>query len=434
VKKEYPETLRMLPYGVLDCRLNGRSVAIEELSKAHVTVRLFEMEQPEMVAFSVYSLKENRFLDFGPYEVSCVDCEQVSYATYLTLEPQGPGFSEVTECVLAELLRFIRCRQEGEANEFSKELCGYPAEGDTVFSATYEEWCRKQPMEQVKEKLSELQLEFAVSLDRAKLWEKLQKKSIKSEILPGKHLSRVYIGNAYCARLFPSWEQLEAMLKSAKELGLLVTIVRSWLREESIGQESEFLHKLAKACKGWKVSPELEINDWGTLQLLKEEGLSGAFQLTYGRLLNKRRRDPRQVYKIGAEELYRQQAENSLEDEEYRMFLEKQGFSRIEAECCGYPAVVPCRGTSLHLPLYQTNTSQFCTTAAYWAHADRGKQSDDLCGRACEQLVFLYPDHLHTVGRYNSIFAFDTSLATTDVLLWYRQNGVDRVVLNWEEI
>ena len=88
---------------------------------------------------------------------------------------------------------------------------------------------------------------------------------------------------------------------------------------------------------------------------------------------------------------------------------------------------------SLHIPFYQTNTSQFCTLYAVCTTNDRGNQNlVKNCSRYCEEYVFLYPKHLKAIGRYNSIFGFDDSiLSNTDELNYYLENGIDRIVLNF---
>ena len=53
--------------------------------------------------------------------------------------------------------------------------------------------------------------------------------------------------------------------------------------------------------------------------------------------------------------------ENNLQAGFYRRFLkDTYGINRYEWESCGYPQVFPQGKNSLHLPYYQTNTSQYC--------------------------------------------------------------------------
>ena len=88
---------------------------------------------------------------------------------------------------------------------------------------------------------------------------------------------------------------------------------------------------------------------------------------------------------------------------------------------------------SLHIPFYQTNTSQFCPLYAMCINLDRGKQRlVNGCPKYCKEFVFLYPKHLKMVGKYNSLFAFDdTLLKDQKELESYVSSGIDRIVLNF---
>ena len=84
----------------------------------------------------------------------------------------------------------------------------------------------------------------------------------------------------------------------------------------------------------------------------------------------------------------------------------------------------------MHLPFYQTNTSQYCPLYAACTEGSRGAQVPIReCPKFCERQAFLYPEHLRMVGRYNSLFGVDlTVLKRTGAMLKLR--GVDRVVVN----
>ena len=86
----------------------------------------------------------------------------------------------------------------------------------------------------------------------------------------------------------------------------------------------------------------------------------------------------------------------------------------MEWESCGYeqkfpdPAAKMKVENHLHLPFYQTNTSQYCTLYAGSAYGDRSVQHLlTSCDKRCEWQAYLYPQHLEMVGRYNSLFGRD---------------------------
>lgn len=121
---------------------------------------------------------------------------------------------------------------------------------------------------------------------------------------------------------------------------------------------------------------------------------------------------------------------NGLDDADFREWLAELGVTRFEYEACGYaPSIAPGRH-SLHLPFYQTNTSHACPLAASCFGLDPGQDVPD-CRHICETRARLYPDELHMVGRYNSLFALDPNiLASPAPLSRLLASGVDRIVVN----
>ena len=135
-------------------------------------------------------------------------------------------------------------------------------------------------------------------------------------------------------------------------------------------------------------------------------------------------------YKKGNVELLQ---ENNLNAEFYREYLEQEfGIHRFEWESCGYDMTLPPGKNSLHLPFFQTNTSQYCTLYAVCRYGDRGKQKlPENCPNYCDKKVFLYPKHLKMVGRYNSLFGYDGKILWDEKQLQdYLEQGIDRIVVN----
>lgn len=135
-------------------------------------------------------------------------------------------------------------------------------------------------------------------------------------------------------------------------------------------------------------------------------------------------------YKQGDTGLF---GENSLNADFYREYLQDTfGIRRYEWESCGYRQEFPEGKNSIHVPFYQTNTSQYCTLYAMYQNGDRGKQElPEKCPGYCGEKVFLYPGHLKMVGRYNSLFALDGAavFGMRDPGMWKAQ-GIDRIVVN----
>ena len=176
-----------------------------------------------------------------------------------------------------------------------------------------------------------------------------------------------------------------------------------------IQQTKDWLQDVYEWCMVHDFPMEVIVNDWGMFSLL--EGKEKYLTPVLGLLLNKRRKDPRYVYKTGYQQNLSQMADNQLNQTLFVRYLQEKGVQRAEYEACGYPMELS-RGLpykTLHLPMYQTNTSQ--------------------CPQYCKDYVCLYPRHLNLVGRYNSLFALDEGI-TQELLAQYIRQGVDRIVWN----
>ena len=266
---------------------------------------------------------------------------------------------------------------------------------------------------------------------------------------------RICIGNAGCPRLFPDRPLLSKLLARAKEQGLNVTIVLPPVSENAVPETERLL-----ACLDTTNADELCVNDLGALALARKTHLTP----TLGIQLNRRRKDARLPYKTGCRGARTSEtprssdpsdnvsatlsgvqpascetgwqnalpllSRNGLDDADFREWLAELGVTRFEYEACGYaPSIAPGRH-SLHLPFYQTNTSHACPLAAACFGLDPGQDVPD-CRHICETRARLYPDELHMVGRYNSLFALDPNiLASPAPLSRLLASGVDRIVVN----
>lgn len=288
------------------------------------------------------------------------------------------------------------------------------------------------------------QVSFSMELDNLKLWSQYEKQPIQilwKRYWQEHHLeghpfaacepSGIYIGNPFCHMLFPEWKLLERMLDKAKREQLQVAIMTTYLREDCIQEMQELLEQLFRWSECNQVQTEIVVNDWGTLELLRDK--QKWLVPSLGILLNKRRKDPRMKYKMGFSDQDGTLAGNSLNSAFYRKFLQHEyGITRFEQEACGYRIMLPEGHNRLHLPYYQTNTSQYCPLYARCHEGERGRQRmPDVCPQYCRDYVFSYPDHLHMVGRYNSLFGYDENILTDPALLNdYVQQGLERIVIN----
>ena len=381
--------------------------------------------------------------------------------------------------------RFVRLKLECEDGELAMVLTGYPAKKDEQFAENFieqkKEWfgegedrarleTRIENQSGIREnciaagdfELKEYKehkeykeykeqewknIEVAVELDCPELYERyLSMKfrdfmdwywNVNGAKELGKRMTvpdRIYVGNAFCHLLFPEKRQLFEILKKAESEGLAVTVTFSYLREFMLKPVENLLDELEEWCRNRETFPEIAANDWGLLEILRErkewKEEKEVLVPCMGTLLNKRKKDPRMGYKQGETGYF---WENSLNAEFYRTYLRDTfGIRRYEWESCGYRQQFPEGKNSIHVPFYQTNTSQYCTLYAACKNGERGKQElPESCPGYCREKVFLYPKHLKMAGRYNSLFALDGSAVSgmMDMEMWKKQ-GINRLVVN----
>lgn len=442
------EEVELVPSGLVTCLLDGKEVRILKISPEMLAVRVAdEIEKDSIIKVAFYIFDKYRYEEVIIKDYSLI--EKIKGDFYLTyvFSINNAVYLQNVRNIIKDYSKYIMLKNFGDDNEFSKEMVQYPAELDYEFCKIY--------LEQKKEWMSELNylnwnqdimnsVELAVILDNDILYEKYLDKDIKSfkddylkenfadnHKLFQKDISRIYIGSEFCHNLFPSLHVLINMLKKAKEEELEVTLCFTYMRDCYIEKAKDVIDKVYNWCNENHKKIEIIVNDWATLKLIEDK--TNYFKATLGVLLNKRKKDPRYIYKKGYTENKEIMAKNSLNSSIFTKFLKDYKIDRYEYENCGYRMSIPKGNHSLHIPFYQTNTSQYCPLYAMCTTMDRGNQKLVLgCPKYCKDYVFAYPKHLKMVGKYNSLFAFDdTLLKNSKELEDYINNGIDRIVLNF---
>lgn len=485
----------MLPFGLIAGFAGEKEIRIIELAENGFIFRTAEkIADPELfrVCFYHYPKLEYEQVELHSYTLECSGEYEFYYEYSLYLDNVDDNentefieYRKQVQYLLGWYDRYIRIKLQGDSEELASSMTEYPEKGDVVTAGSFEEqkkvWfsrkenrvCEKETeaetVPEEKRKLgAELRagqespvFEYALELDNPWLYEEYLSRDLtafmenywKRNHLSGHWLSdcrlqRLYIGNAFCHLLFPEEDQLFLLLEKARKDGLQVTLTFSYIREFMLENTGQLLEKLEKWSEENKVTLEIQVNDWAMAEMLKGKSL---LVPVLGILLNKRRKDPRLHYKtetmarIGAEAEREFLEENSLNADFYREYLEKEyGIARYEWESCGYDMALPTGKNSLHLPFYQTNTSQYCTLYAKCTTGERGKQKlAEECPNFCKDYAFLYPDHLKMIGRYNSLFGLDdrifenasesgteSELRREETLKKWKKAGVDRLVVN----
>lgn len=437
--------VELIPSGLVNCFAGDLEVRVVKLGYEGFSFRTPEkLEKIERLTLHFLEFNKSSYQEVVVKDSQIGEKEEVFYVLYTVFTKQADYRASV-QGIMKDYSQYISLKLSEDDGYLSEELTGYPAEEDEVYP---QDW-----IEQKKEWFGtvnrdsfhiEHAYELALSLDtKAKYQQYLSKGVVRCqrELLEDNYLAehplfqkaaeRIYIGNEFCHNLLPTKEQYIPLLEKARKEKLAITLVFTYMRDEYVEETKQIVECIYEWCKREQQLIEVVVNDWGMVQLLKDK--HPYIQLNLGVLLNKRRKDPRYSYKRGIQEHSSILAKNQLNEEEFQSMLRKKwNIKRFEYEAGPLPVSVPQGHHSLHVPYYQTNTSQYCTLYAACQYGDRGNQRlvRD-CPGYCEEKVFLYPKHLNMVGRYNSLFGCQTSILFDSAELnEYLSQGIDRVVLN----
>lgn len=454
------QLIEELPFGLAICAANGETATLTGLSDRQMRLRTHGAEPLSSLAV--------RFLtdDRASYVACPVDGWRLSHEERTRLgvlrmvDVPCPAFAKEARRALKLYTEYLRLKSLGDDEYLAHALTGCPYVDTTArsFAGQKAAWLRGAAafslpgdwtLALTADSFAAYRRFLSLPLDA------FQREATLNLPAFARPAGRIYIGNAGCPRLFPDRPLLSKLLARAKEQGLNVTIVLPPVSENAVPETERLL-----ACLDTTNADELCVNDLGALALARKTHLTP----TLGIQLNRRRKDARLPYKTGCRGARTSEtprssdpsdnvsatlsgvqpascetgwqnalpllSRNGLDDADFREWLAELGVTRFEYEACGYaPSIAPGRH-SLHLPFYQTNTSHACPLAAACFGLDPGQDVPD-CRHICETRARLYPDELHMVGRYNSLFALDPNiLASPAPLSRLLASGVDRIVVN----
>lgn len=457
--------ISMIPFGLLSGFMDGKEIRIIELAEEGFRFRLSEKAaSPESFLVCFYDMEKADYheIEIRNYtiEEDNVSSELVEFCVEYTVLVNSESYRQEVRKLQGQYSRYIRLKLEDDDEELARALTEYP---------------EKKPVNYYSlEERQNYSLETAIEIDRPELYREYLQNDIKqlieqcyewkritgnqldsnkqndspdnkSNIGHGLNLNRIYIGNQFCHLLFPDEKELFMMLEKAYKESLGITIAFSYIREFMLKPIEELINRLAQWCKEKDTCIEIVINDWAMADIIAKQNAELAIKKSeainemrqylipcLGILLNKRKKDPRFPYKKGDKSLYSQ---NNLNADFYRKYLQSEfGIQRYEWESCGYEQEFPQGKNSLHLPYYQTNTSQYCPLYAICTTGNRGIQHlVKECPHYCSIHRLSYPKHLNITGRFNSLFGIDKELLNhPEKIKAYANAGIDRLVIGWE--
>lgn len=402
-----------------------------------------ELEEKLSLKISLFNGNSYEYDEFVFDRSSVVLSEKrdFSYIYDAKLECSAPAIMSEYISRLAFLYDFIK-----ETNEHSTIGHNFTRED---FYQTFEEqeseWFDLSLSEEHDFKFREMvqPVELAYAIDNAKRYSQfleltfteainnnLKRRELYKHGIFSKPFSRVYVGNEFCTHLLPDDEILSAIIEKAFKEGYKITVVLPYTREDMIEKCHKTLCVLDEISRKKGEKLEVVVNDWGSIDFIKNSG----FYLVpiLGRLLNKRKKDPRIKGTFKLEKYYNQLSSNNLNSERFAKFLKDMGVTRYEFESHGVMNEIPDGKHSMHFPFYQMNTGQYCIMYAECKNMSRWKQElVKACPQYCTEFCFTYPKSLNMLGKGNSIFGFEKSiLQKPEILDSYIRNGIDRLVLD----
>ena len=446
--------ISMLPFGILAGYCGDKEVRITAISEYGFQTRLAapamaeQKNAPWELAF--YDQKTASYQRILLRDATLLQEKEEDFDTGYTFVTDQEDYRNAVQRLALQYSQYIRWKMEDDDAALAEQMTGYPAEQDVFHLESLEEQKKVWFSGITKETFVALQnsaagswqpIELALELDRPE-WYKAYL-SMESAVFfdayfrrnqiadpPVFHPDRLYIGNAFCPHLAPPEEELFALMDKACRESFSITLTFPFLLEENLSETQQRLQRLAEWCERKDKTVELVVNDWGTAHLAAQFPV---FSLCLGVLLNKRKKDPRMAYKLGDRTLFEQ---NSVHAAFYRDYLKDEfRMERYEWESCGDTSTgkFPKGKNSLHLPFYQTNTSQYCPMYAACTKGSRGAQVPIReCPEFCERQAFLYPEHLRMVGRYNSLFGVVLTVLQEPEAMgkMYGLCEMDRIVVN----
>lgn len=442
------EEVELLPSGLITCLFNSKEVRIMKISPEKLTIRLAqEVKGIKELKVIFYIFDENRYEEITIEKYNLINKGKHEFYITYVFSIKDEIYLQNVRNTFNNYTRYIRLKAYSDENDFSNEMVGYPSEKDYDFYEDYisqkQEWMANLNYDSFNYRILN-SVELAINVDNYELYNKylnedietfmsnyLKDNFIEKHKFMYKKISRIYVGNEFCHNLFPSKRMLIDIIKKANNEGLEVTICFTYVRECYIDKTKSIINEIYNWCNENNKKIEIVINDWGMLKIV--ENKQDYLTLCLGVLLNKRKKDPRYIYKNGYDENKALIGDNSLNSKIFSEFLKDNNINRFEYESCGYKLNIAKGNHTLHMPFYVTNTSQYCTLYAKCTTMNRGSQKLVMgCPMYCKDYIFSYPKHLKMVGKYNSLFSFDdTLLRDSKKLEQYITEGIDRILLNF---
>lgn len=251
--------------------------------------------------------------------------------------------------------------------------------------------------------------------------------------------SRVYFGNEFCQHLIPSRDSLVRIYSAAEVMGLAFTFLTPYVTDEGI----ERLKPLFDFLADGKGGPEVVVNDWGVLRLLRRE--FPTLTPVLGRLMNKMLRDPLATAYYTFHPLTPKQTLSALRQSNltvpiYQAFLKGSGIAMVEVDNVvqGIDMNLKAMGLrgALYIPYGFVATGRICLFASLNQPKEKKFTVSTICSKECQrhsaECSYNEPpfkgNPFVLLHRGNTVFYPQGKNLLRSALLHAEAKGIERIV------
>lgn len=457
-----------IPQSVLACLLYKKGTKIEvsvtgiseklvRIRLSHENLEIFgqilsgkrsEALEQICLQFRYFDLLAYGFLDLMITKFQVVSIEEKEYygEVILAIDEKKNEFQNMVQFVTSQYISFVRAKQD-PFGETSKKICEYPFQDDFEMSDSFEDAMKDAKdfvtLKNIFHEAKESGLEVAISFTKHSWYQRLiaaldplasyisESKDVFDTCFEEKShktfwkecffaADRIYLGNQFCLWLCPNLSQWKQLVMLCRKYEKKMTVMLPPVSEENREKVDEMVDLLKTICER---GTELVLNDWGSVERYGDSG----FKLLAGILLLKARKDPRAKYRNGFFTYQNAYETPQAATKIAGQFMEQMHIAGVESDVCFKKE--HGLSVSFHFPLYQTNTSSFCTLRGLVMENDRGKQYPvTFCKGLCERYFLAYPKHLGMIGIGNSLFGIRDMEG--DLVKKCCLAGVERIVYN----
>ncbi len=201
-------------------------------------------------------------------------------------------------------------------------------------------------------------------------------------------ISRLYVGDEFCANRLPSPDRLARFRRWADERRFGLSLLTPILSDAGIEDQTPLFDALAHLDP----TAEVVINDWGVMRFLRAR--HPGFRIAAGRLLDKGFKDPRIAGARPGADVHALMSSGAFDHDEIREKVNGNGVCRLERDLLphrGETAPSDDRfGLSVYYPFGCFTSGRICWPASARQGFVPGGPCDRICGTLSMQLK--HPD------------------------------------------